>query len=414
MTPGSPPLCPQQVHALEEAFDLPQALRDLAHLCGAAFAGRRVGTEGHARAQTWLMERFQQERLEMTVYEVPLEVPVLDVYALPHLFLLGENGAVLDSLTYRTAFCEHPRTVHHPEAVQGVARPWQDSTEVHGAWVILDAVPQGQAFTALAEDLARQGAIGVLLPMHPGPEGYLTKRIGSRSPIELPVLSVRADLLANLPGKRLRAMIPVRALAAIGSHVLGHLPGTDPALAAAPLLVGAHYDGVGDDVAGFRFPCATDNAAAVALLLSIIRVLGDLPGHPCRPLIFAAFDAEELDALGSKAYAQFFIDQGMIPLVINLDGVAQFHEAVRVEASPHADALVAALDQAGRWLKIPLVMGPVSSDNRRFAAAGLPAVGIAAGAASIHTPADVSELVEHEVMRMVSALLLATIWQLAW
>lgn len=414
MTPGSPPLCPQQVRALAEAFDLPQALRDLAHLCGAAFAGRRVGTAGHARAQTWLMERFQQERLEMSVFEVPLEVPILDVYALPQLFLLGEDGAVLDSLTYRTAFCEHPRTAHHPEVVQGIARRWQDSTGVRSAWVILDAVPQSQVFTALAKDLVRQGAIGVLFPMHPGPEGYLTKRIGSRSPIELPVLSVRADLLANLPGKRLRATIPVRALAAVGSHVLGHLPGADPALAAAPLLVGAHYDGVGDDLASFRFPCATDNAAAVAVLLSVARALGNLPGRPRRPLIFAALDAEELDALGSKAYAQCFIDQGMTPLVINLDGAAQFHEAVRVEASPHADALVAALDQAGRWLQIPLAMGPVSSDNRRFAAAGLPAVGITTGAASIHTPADVIERVEHEAMQMVGALLLATIWQLAW
>ena len=46
MTPVSPPLCPQQVHALAEAFELPQALRDLAHLCGAAFAGRRVGPKG--------------------------------------------------------------------------------------------------------------------------------------------------------------------------------------------------------------------------------------------------------------------------------------------------------------------------------------------------------------------------------
>lgn len=159
---------------------------------------------------------------------------------------------------------------------------------------------------------------------------------------------------------------------------------------------------------------ATDNAVAVAVLLSVARALGNLPERPCRPLIFAAFDAEELDALGSKAYAQCFIDQGMTPLVINLDGAAQFHEAVRVEASPPADALVAALDQAGRWLQIPLVMGPVSSDNRRFAAAGLPVVGIAAGAASIHTPADVIECVEHEAMWMVGALLLATIWQLAW
>src|SRR5215470_6364995 len=100
--------------------------------------------------------------------------------------------------------------------------------------------------------------------------------------------------------------------------------------------------------------CALLQTAA-SVLLSVARALGNLPERPRRPLIFAALDAEELDALGSKAYAQCFTDQGMTPLVINPDG-----------------------------------------------------------AASIHTPTDVSERVEHEAMRMVGVLLLATIWQLAW
>jgi hypothetical protein len=58
-------------------------------------------------------------------------------------------------------------------------------------------------------------------------------------------------------------------------------------------------------------------------------------------------------------------------------------------------------EQVRSTAQMPLAMGPVSSDNRLFATAGLPAVGIATGAASSHTPADVSERVEHEVMRMV-------------
>jgi hypothetical protein len=49
---------------------------------GQPLLGAGSGPQG-MRAQTWLMERFQQERLEMSVFEVPLEVPILDVYALP-------------------------------------------------------------------------------------------------------------------------------------------------------------------------------------------------------------------------------------------------------------------------------------------------------------------------------------------
>ncbi len=89
-------------------------------------------------------------------------------------------------------------------------------------------------------------------------------------------------------------------------------------------------------------------------------------------------------------------------------------EAVWVEPGAGTDPLITALDQAGRWLGIPLVMGAVSSDNRRFAQVGIPAVGIAAGGANFHTPADTVERVEPEVMRQVGRLLLTAIWQLAW
>jgi hypothetical protein len=49
--------------------------------------------------------------------------------------------------------------------------------------------------------------------------------------------------------------------------------------------------------------------------------------------------------------------------------------------------LLAALDQAGRHTSLPLVAGPMASDNRRYAA-GLPAVGIGAGMAGYHRAAD--------------------------
>lgn len=54
---------------------------------------------------------------------------------------------------------------------------------------------------------------------------------------------------------------------------------------------------------------------------------------PRRPNIFAAFDGEEVQAQGSLAYAQHLRAEGSTPLVINLDGAAQWDEAVWVEAS---------------------------------------------------------------------------------
>lgn len=283
-----------------------------------------------------------------------------------------------------------------------------------GAWIILDSVPSNTALQTLSRQLAEQGAIGILLPQLPSSEGYLGKRVMPVVPVVLPVISMRADVLADLDGKRLRASVPTQHMAAQGRVVLGRVEGVDTALGNAPLIVGAHYDGVGDDPGGFRIPGAADNAAGVAVVLELARVMQRNPTRPRRPIIFAAFDGEEVQAQGSFAYAQHLRAQGSRPLVVNLDGAARFNEAVWVEAGSGADELIIALDTAGQWLEIPLVLGAVASDNRRYAAAGFPSVGVALGGSGGHTPADTPEFVDSEAMSLAARLLLATIWQLAF
>ncbi len=161
-----------------------------------------------------------------------------------------------------------------------------------------------------------------------------------------------------------------------------------------PLLIGAHYDGVGDDVGGPRLPGATDNAAAVAVLLEVARVLAQSPVPPKRPLHLVAFDAEEVGAQGSRWAAAHYRAQGMTPLLLNLDGAACLNEAVWVEGGSLTEPVMQVLDQAGQRLEIPLILGTVASDQRSFAASGFPAVGLSVGAAALHTPEDTIERVE--------------------
>jgi Zn-dependent M28 family amino/carboxypeptidase len=179
-------------------------------------------------------------------------------------------------------------------------------------------------------------------------------------------------------------------------------------------MIGAHYDGVGDDPGGLRLPGAADNAAGVAVILELARVVQQRDIRPRRPIWFVAFDGEEVQAQGSLAYARHLRSQGINPLVITLDGAARFSEAVWVESGTGSDALIAALDQAGEWLEIPLIFGNVASDNRRYAAAGFPSVGVALGGVGGHTPADTAERVDSIAMQMAAKLLLATLWQLAF
>jgi hypothetical protein len=348
-----------------------------------------------------------------------LTAPVL---ALENPLLLEQvapNGSVARVFAHRTEFCEHPRSASHPAILEGSVVSLADAGDeqpptYQGKWVRLDAVPQEEELTTLAAYLAQQGAIGLLAPITATAEGYLVKRIQARATVALPMLSVRADLLASLIGSRLRARIPIVAQQPQGYNVLASLDGTEVRLANAPVVIGAHYDALGDDVGGLHFPGATDNAAAVAVILEVGRLLASHRTRPRRPVLLVAFDAEEVGIQGSRALASELQAQGKEPIMFNLDGAACLNEAVWVEPGAQTEVLLQALDQAGRWFNIPLIVGNIASDQRAFSQAGFPAVGLSVGCAKIHTPADALHLVEPEALHQAAMLLLGTLWQLLW
>jgi aminopeptidase YwaD len=405
---------PAPLLALLTALDRTRVQRDLVRLCAADFGGRRIGTDGHDRAAAWLWTTIHGLGLAVETFNFTLELPVLDVSAVPTLAILDEIGAVRQVLRHRRDFAEHPASAECPEPITGQVRPWREGAELWGAWVMLEASLPYDALQRLGARLAEQGALGLLLPQDATPEGYLGKRVMPGIPIALPVIAVRSDLLSDLDGERMQAHVPVQRVSAHGRIVLGRVDGTDADLYGAPVIIGAHYDGVGDDPGGLRIPGAADNAAGVAVVLELACVIQRSSIRPRRPIIFATFDGEEMQAQGSLAYAQHLRAQGSKPLVVNLDGAAKFNEAVWVEAGSGADELIAALDTAGQWLEIPLVLGAVASDNRCYAAEGFPSVGVALGGSGGHTPADSPDRVDVEAMQLAARLLLATIWQLAF
>ncbi|RAO42868.1 hypothetical protein PSN01_06120 [Micromonospora saelicesensis] len=96
-------------------------------------------------------------------------------------------------------------------------------------------------------------------------------------------------------------------------------------------------------------------------------------------------------------------------MVINVDGAGQLDQAAAVEAGAPAHALLALLAQAGRHTGLPLAAGPVASDNRRYAAAGLAAAGIGAGMAGYHSPADTPDRVDPHTLKAIVRLVVATV-----
>lgn len=386
------------------------AMRDaVAALCRPEFAGRAAGSPGQALARRWLAAELGRMGLWVREQAFPLSArraagPAAARWAPP-----GGRARVLRRWV---DFAEHPRSAPVPAPARGPVLPWETGTAARGAWVLL---PPGRGVAAnTLQRLQEVGALGILVPQAGGAGGHLPKLLSAAEPWPLPALRVRADRAARLVGGELEAVIPEAVVEqARGVNLLAGLPGGGQ----WRVLVGAHYDGVGDDPDGTRFPGASDNASGVAVVLQVARVLARTGPPPGLDVAFAFFDAEELGARGSAHLARTLAGRqadGSEPAaVINVDHVARWRGAVWTELGPGSEALRAALDLAGRELGIPLREGPVASDHRPFAAAGFPAAGLATGGERGHLPGDVPGAVGPAPMVRVARLVLGALWHLA-
>jgi len=406
---NSLPRMPDALAAIVGSFAVGEARATLEALSAKRFAGRRLGTGGHDRARDWLVTRMIALGLEVDVSHFDVH-GILDLSAEPSFEILEGRRVPRGALEHRVAFAEHPRSAPLASSVVGPARHL-DGLGNAGDWVISEAVPQGPSLLDWAHRLALTRAVGILTPQFPAADGYLSKRIVGGNTVDLPVIAVRPDLLSKLQGAVIRAAVPLTRIDARGANVAGVIAGSDPSQRTRPLVITAHYDGVGDDP-GRRLPSAADNGSGVAVLLELARVLAASAWRPPRPIVFVAVDGEEVGALGSRFHASALRNAGFQPQVLNLDMVARFTGTAATEIGPASEPIVAALDRAGKWLEIPLTVAQVASDNRSYANAGFPAVGVGMGAASYHTPGDTADRVEDEAMALAGRLGLATAWLL--
>jgi Zn-dependent M28 family amino/carboxypeptidase len=108
------------------------------------------------------------------------------------------------------------------------------------------------------------------------------------------------------------------------ANVLGLLPGSDPFLKHEVIIIGAHYDHVGDDPSnGLKYSGGNDDASGISGLLEIARIWHQAGYHPKRSVLFAAWGAQESGQAGSS----YYVENPIFPLgdiigVIQMDGIA--------------------------------------------------------------------------------------------
>jgi hypothetical protein len=144
------------------------------------------------------------------------------------------------------------------------------------------------------------------------------------------------------------------------ANVVGRLEGRDRALPA--FVLSAHYDHL-PSTPDSVYPGADDNASGTALLVEVARVLSArLPRHP---MVFAAFDAEELGLLGAT---QFVEDPRVMPsavaLNVNLDMVSRSdRRELYVAGTSYHPSLRPPLEAVARRAPVQLLFGHDGDDG---------------------------------------------------
>jgi hypothetical protein len=208
------------------------------------------------------------------------------------------------------------------------------------------------------------------------------------------------------------------------ANVLGVVEGTDPALAGETIVIGAHVDHLGKDLAtGQWYPGADDNASGTAVLMELARaaVLSGL--KPKRTLLFAAFNAEEEGLLGSC----YYVSKPTLPIAttkamfsVDMVGAGDGSGLILYGATVPAFAWLAELMEASavkNALNYDLeLLEPLgASDDVCFQQAGVPALlALTRGEHGYyHTPQDTIDTILEEDLEAAARLLWVTLQPLA-
>ena len=290
--------------------------------------------------------------------------------------------------------------------------------------------PEGPVDRRALPGLLRDAGAGALLQPNQGTEGTLFV-LGNRNTPDDAVPSVilaseHYDMLVRM----VRAGEPVRLRVAVrtryheedtnGYNVLAEIPGTDPAIGAEVVMLGAHLD------SWHSATGATDNADAVASAMEAMRILHALGVKPRRTIRLALWSGEEEGLLGSRAYVDAHYgpddteNRNNLSVYLNHDpgrgGIYGWYMEDNTAAKAVFDAWLEPLKAVGARRNV--VGGIGSTDHRAFTAAGLPGFNTVQeyegyDVRTHHTNQDFYERMAPEELREAAIVLATFLYQAA-
>ncbi len=223
----------------------------------------------------------------------------------------------------------------------------------------------------------------------------------------------------ELAGVNAKVATKIEATFADAWNLVAKLPAKSGSKTADEIVViGAHYDHLGmGGTSSSRAPGARaihhgadDNASGTSLMLDVARRLSKLPEKPSRTIVFMAFGAEELGALGSR----YWVEHPPVPMtsvvaMINADMVGRMRDRTLVVDGAGTSATWAdLLQKANEGLSLNLKLGAEgfgASDHASFTAARVPVAFLFTGVHDdYHMPSDTADKIDVSGIDLASTL----------
>ena len=428
-----------------QGFNADRAIETVTLLSSPEYAGRLAGTVGAEAAARWIAGQMEAIGLQPAAPDGTFfqAVPVssAELTAMP---VLQFNGTVTGAVV-PLAYGETWR-----EAIGGAAGGGDVESEI--VW-LRDGFPEGvnlggrialkyqtadplvEAETALAH-----GAGGLILVVKTA-RMDMRERAVPTTPLAartIPVAQVLEDTwrdiikMAGLTAYEannappafvttLRARLSVAyrvTRSADALTVIGVIAGSNPDL--RPLVISAHYDGVGALPDGTLYPGANKNASGVAVMLETVRTLRDSGFQPSRSVYFIAWGAEEAGLASSRFHAgQPVVPLNQIMALLALDTVGaarSFYLNLEGQRDGQEAELLYSLELAADLLQRRVSAAAYKGGNTHaaFHERGVPsALLFWPSAEGIHTPDDTPGLLEPYKMATTGEVVALTVMMAA-
>jgi hypothetical protein len=251
--------------------------------------------------------------------------------------------------------------------------------------------------------------------------------------LSIPVILVGGKLIDYIldlhhNNKKFNAQTEILTVKTNTFNIFTVVKGNNPNLNNEYILIGAHYDHLGQGGFGSnsRRPDtvathygADDNASGVAGMLELLRIVRLNKEKLNRSYIFVAFGAEERGLLGSKYFAEGLVKPNdTIVTMINLDMIGRLKPNKSLQiggtgTSVEADSLLRLINRDLGFNLVLSAEGYGPSDHAPFYAKNIPVFFISTGAHSdYHTPDDRPEKINFEGLSKVTDYVYSLILEL--